>query len=635
MFEIGSVDFSQFHFLRPHWLWGCLPAVLLCFLLWRKEAQSGRWSRAIDANLLPHLLENVGGGRKRWPLLPLLLAWLLALVAIAGPVWEKLPQPVSRKEDALVIIQDLSLSLYAEDLSPNRLTRAIQKLGDILHARKEGTTALVVYSGSAYVVAPLTDDTRTIEGMLTALSPEIMPNYGSNPVEAVTKALQLFKDAGVSHGRLLLISDEVSEADVEGISDLMGKSGSSLSVLGVGTEDGGPIPLGEGGYLKDSEGTIIVPRMNSALLKELAVRNNGRYSEIRLTDQDIDYLLAEDSFLPKDENYRKVEREFDQWREMGGWLVLLILPVALFSFRRGWLLGLALLVPLWGTDCRAMGWQDLWQRPDQQAASALSKGDTKKAAELFETPQWKGTAQYQAGDYNGAVESFGRSDTADGHYNHGNALAKSGRLEEAIAAYEQALKIHPDMADAVANMNLVKKLLEEQQKNEQENQDQQDKGDKSGKDQKQQQGKDNKSGQDNKQQDNGQGQNQEGQGDKQQKGQEGQKGKADDRDSVAGDQNDSKQQAAAKEQADKPEGKDGEKAGQEAKDDSASKKSEAHAQAIAGEEKEPLSEEEQQAMQQWLRQIPDNPGGLLQRKFEYEYSKKRDRQDRKQEGKIW
>ena len=624
MINLNNFDPGLFHFVRPLWLWGCLPAVLFSFLLWRQNAQSGRWIRAIDANLLPHLLESVGGGKKRWPLLPLMLAWILASVAIAGPVWEKLPQPVRQKKDALVIIQDLSLSFYAQDIFPNRLTRALQKVGDILHGRKEGTTALVVYSGDAYVVAPLTDDTRTIEGMAKSLSPVIMPSYGSNPVAAVKKALQLFKDTAVSHGRLLLITDEVTKDDVEAISDLVGKTSNILLVLGVGTEEGGPIPKDDGGFLQDSDGKIIVPKMNRSLLRDLATRNNGRYSDIQLTDQDINYLLAADSILPHEENYRQVEREFDQWREQGVWLVLLILPMALLAFRRGWLLGLVLLLSLWSTESKAMSWQDMWQRPDQQAAAALAQGDSQKAAKLFATPQWKGAAQYLAGDYKGAAETLASTETAAGRYNQGNALAKTGRLEEAMTAYEQALKIDPEMADAKANKDLVEKILKKQQEDKQKQQNKDEKDKKSGQDDK------NKDKQQDKQQD--QKKDEQGQkGDQQEKGKDGKAGE----NGSASDQNKKDSESAAADKAKDSGNKDENKGGQAKQEQAEQKSSAKQKAALTDSDGKPLSEEQQQAMQQWLRQIPDNPGGLLKRKFQYEYSSKRGRRERPQEGKIW
>lgn len=621
---MNSFDFSQFHFLRPLWLWGCLPVLLLCYLFWRQKTRSGRWQRAIDASLLPHLLESLPGGKNRWPLAALLLGWLLAALALAGPVWQKLPQPVRQKVDALVIMQDLSLSFYAQDLSPNRLSRALHKLGDLLRSRKEGTTGLVVYSGDAYVVAPLTDDTRTIDGMLSALSPEIMPSYGSNPVAAVKKALQLLKDTAVSQGRLLLITDGVSEKDLETISDLVGRTHHTLSVLGVGTENGGPIPMQEGGFFKDADGKVVVPKLNRTLLQQLATCNNGRYSDIQLTDQDLHSLLTTAPILPREENFRKVTREFDQWREQGGWLVLLILPLSLLAFRRGWLLGIILLLSLWSTDSQAMSWQDLWQRPDQQAAAALAQNNPQKAAKLFKNRQWQGAARYRAGDYQGAAESFKDSTTATGQYNLGNALAKSGRLQEALAAYEQALKIAPALADAKANRQLVEKILAEQEKQKR----QQEKNGKAGENDKQPNRK--QEGTSAQQDD----KNAQTQNDPDKKG--GKKSSSQAKDTHSAPNVDKKNEQSASTANRDNDAQQPEQKAEQATPAKAEEKEEAEQRPpMAADDQESLNEEQQQALQQWLRQVPDNPGGLLKRKFEYEYSNNQGQRTHRQEGPIW
>jgi len=413
---------SDFHLLRPEWLWLILPALLLFLGLWQARGRSSRWDRAISSSLLPHLLDGQPGGRQRLLLISVLTAWLLAILAVTGPVWQKIPQPVQKKETSLIIIQDLSLSLYANDLSPNRLTRARHKLLDILRNRKEGTTALIVYAGDAHVVSPLTDDSNTIAAMVPDLSPTIMPSFGSNVAAAVTLALQLLKDTGFNRSHLLLLTDEVEEIDRDRIRKLLAGKDVPLSILGIGTEDGAPIPKADGGFLQDDTGAIIVPRLNRSILKSIATDNGGRYSDIRFDDTDLDYLLAAEPLVPEDDEYRLIERDFDQWHEEGHLLLLLLLPVALLAFRRGWLIGIVLLVMLSATESQAMTWQDLWLRKDQQATRAMAASEPAKAATLFESSDWRATASYRAGNYEAAAEIFAEKDAADAHYNRGNSL---------------------------------------------------------------------------------------------------------------------------------------------------------------------------------------------------------------------
>ena len=625
---------TNFHFVRPLWLFGCIPAVVLFIVLWFIRVRSSGWSKAIESSLLSHLLDSTQEKRQGWPLFMLLLAWLLTCLSLAGPVWEKLPQPVQKKENALVIIQDLSLSFYAQDLSPNRLVRAQHKLSDLLKERKEGTTALVVYSGDAHIVSPLTDDSRTIAAMVPSLSPGIMPSYGSNVVDAVKLALGLLKDAGVSQGKMLLLTDEVTGEDAREVTKLLRGKNIVFLVLGIGTSGGGPIPKNDGGFLKDDEGNIIVPRLNREILRDLAEKNGGRYRDVQLNDQDIEYLLAAEALLPNEDEYRQMDREFDQWKEMGPWLLLLILPIALLAFRRGWLLVFVIMILLESSESHAMSWQDLWQRKDQQAAKALQSNDPGKAAELFQTPSWKGVAEYNAGNFAEAADSFAQNQNADNFYNSGNALTKENKLDEALKAYEQALQLNPEMEDAQFNKELVEQLIQQQQQQQQGEGEDNESGDQEKQEDQQGEGEDQQSGQDGQSEKQGeqgkQGQQQTGEENEQDSSVKD-KGDMNKDDGQEQDESAQEQQGEMSEEGEQSKDEK-EMSGRESQEDSSEKQeTEATMQSVEDE----MTDEEKQSLEQWLRQVPDNPGGLLRRKFEYESQLNRERQTPRQNKKIW
>jgi Ca-activated chloride channel family protein len=635
---------TDFHFLRPLWFLALVPAGLLALALWRARLSGSGWERAVNPALLPHLLAYPGGARQRWPLWLLLAGWLVAVVSLAGPVWQQLPQAVRHKEDGLVIIQDLSLSFYAQDLSPDRVTRARHKLLDILNSRKEGLTALVVYAGDAHVVCPLTEDTATIAAMVPDLEPGIMPSYGSNLPAAVALALRLFRDSSLSRGRLLLLTDEVEPGAATAVGKLLRGQDITLSVLGVGTAAGGPIPKGSSGFLQDERGNIVIPRLDSGALAKLAADNGGRYSEIRIDDDDFTYLLGGGPLLPREEEYRQVARRFDQWREEGYWLLWLILPLGLLAFRRGWLLTavlLAILLP--ARPSPALEWRDLWLRPDQQGSRALAAGDPARAAGLFHDPAWKGAAQYRAGNYGGAVESFAQGNSGEQAYNRGNALARLGKLEEALHAYDQALKADPNLDDSRVNRQLVEKLLRQQQQPKPDKDQAKTGPGQSG------QGGQTGDGRKRQQPDHGQGQNSQAAGNNQ---------------SGQGAGQEKKGQAGAADQAGQGGRQGGDRAGQGLPGDNAATRNGAE-QGRAGDDRSgegqrklpgqtgrPASEggkrgkgseaaadtsmrtEQQQELEQRLRQVADNPGGLLRRKFEYQY--RNSRQDEAPDNrKIW
>lgn len=571
---IPSNLFEEFQFLRPLWLLGLVPA-LVCFLaMWRINSVVTAWDKAIDSSLLPYLLDRSKNASQRTPLFLLLCAWTLATISMAGPVWEKLPQPVQKREDALVIVMDLSLSMFAPDHEPSRLDLAKRKLRDILAIREEGQTALVVYAGDAHTVTPLTDDVVTIAALVPSLSPNIMPLFGSNPMLAIDAAINLLDDVEANRGKILLMTDGISGFDQESLlTEQMLDTDYELLIMGIGTEEGAPIRTNDGSLLTDDAGTIIVPKLNKNVLQSLANRVNGRYHDIQLADSDLAYLLS-DLDLLDDEQLSDVEEEFDVWYETGPWLLLLVLPIAALSFRRGWLfsitlvLGSGLLLP--PQQAQAFEWRDLWKTKDQQAAEAFAREEHSVAASLFQALGWQGAANYRSSNYEAAVAAFSADPSADGNYNRGNALAVSGNYEEAIAAYDAAIAIEPDHADAIANKEVIQQLLEQQESEEGENQE----GD----------------SQENQSEQNSESESEEQQENSEQQDQESQEGNED--------------QQEQEQQNQPPEEQESSESNSEQNTPSESSNEEF---------------EEQQALEQWLRRIEDDPGELLRRKFRYQY----------------
>lgn len=627
---------TQFHWLRPAWLLAIIPALMLCIFLWRQKRKAYQWQQLIAPELLPFLLDGKTVQTKKSLLWGLLLAWIIASVAIAGPSWIKRPMPVEKNQNALVILLDLSYSMISEDIKPSRIARARLKIADILRDRKDGQTALLAYAGEAHTVTPISDDSATIVSLLSSMHPNIMPLQGSNTEAAVERGIQLLHDAGATQGDLLLVTDGVVPEAFDKIQSLLAGKKIQLSILGVGTTQPAPIPSTNGGFLHDNSGAIITTQLNSAELTQLAQRVNGRFHEIANNTSDIDYLKPREL---NDDEKPKLERDFDQWIDQGHWFIFLLLPIALFCFRRGLLLSL-LLIPVLSftpSESYALGLDDAWLTKDQQAQRELNKGDAKKAAEQFQSPEWKASALYRAGDYAGAEEAFSNIDTASGHYNRGNALAKAGKLEDSIKAYDEALKRDANFEDAKKNRSLVEKVKQQQdqQKNDQDkNKDDKNKDDKNkddrDQDKKDQQNKEdsdkNKQDQDSKdQQDkNKQEQDQKEQDSKEQESKEqdskNQKDQQQSQSSAADKQNAAQSSSANQAQSNSS-------AAQQAAQASSAGSSAANAQEQAAQiEQNNLSNEQKQALEQWLRRVPDDPGGLLRNKFKYQYQLNRQKE---------
>jgi Ca-activated chloride channel family protein len=585
-----------FHFLQPHWFWALLPLLLVFWLLRRPGDGDTAWRRVCDARLLPYLLVSPERRVSRLPLWLLAAGWLLAVIALADPVWEKQDQPVFRNQAARVVVLDLSNSMLSPDLKPSRLVRARYKVADILRQNNDGQTGLVVFAGDAFAVSPLTSDADTIQALLSPLEPALMPSQGSRVDLGLERAGELLKQAGIRAGEILLVTDGFHDRRALDVAEQLHADGYRLSILGVGTEDGAPVPTGRGGFLRDNQDRIVVPQLDQTALQELAAAGGGSYITISSGDSDIKQLLRQ--LQPGiGDAVEETEMSTDSWQSNGPLLALLLLPLAALVFRRGWLLVLLVMVSVTGVapkPAMAYGWEDLWLRKDQQAARALQEGEPAQAAQLARDPNLRGTAEYQAGNFDQAVEAFEGVAGADAEYNQGNSLANLGRYEEAIAAYERALSAEPDMDDAIYNKDAVERLLQQQQQQEEQQEQQGDPG---------QDGDDQQSGNE------GEQDGESRQDQPNQSGENGEQGSESEPGQQSADAQDEGQNPSEQQEARQAEQHNGDE--EQGAEQSESQTAEAKA--------DPLDSEERQAAEQWLRRIPDDPGGLLRRKFLYQY----------------
>jgi Ca-activated chloride channel family protein len=565
----GLATLGEFHFLRPWWFLGLIPALLVLSLYQWRRRSAGNWEQIINPALLPFLMQGEGKttGKSGWLLTALGLTWALCCISLAGPTWQQLPQPVLKQDSAAILVFDLSPSMLAEDIPPSRLVRARFKLIDMLNSRREGFTALVVYGGEAHTVSPLTEDNNTIISLVPILHPTLLPEYGSNTEDAVAMAIDLATNGGYEQADIILISDGVSSAAFGTIQSMIAQAGKyRLSILGVGTAEGAPISLGNGGFVKDRSGSILIPKLDSASLQRLASSNGGIYREISADDSDIEDLLKITEQIFGDTS-REVDRSFDLWDDQGFWLVILLIPGLLLSFRKG-SVALILIAPLLSLSepTSASIWQDLWQNPDQQGQQALEAGEAAKAQSLFEDSQWRGSAAYRAGDFESAIGEFIQQDSADGHYNRGNALAKSGDLDGAIEAYDRALQLEPEMEDAQANRDLIEKLKQQQ--------DQQQSSDQNN-----------------------------------QQNQDQQQSKSDQSQDPSQEPQQSENQQPQQSENQEP---------QQSEDKEPQQEQEQAQEQPANAEPSEEEQQNQQEIEQMLRQVPDDPGGLLREKFRYQ-----------------
>ena len=328
------MNYADFHFLRPEWLI-ILPFILGLIFLFKTQLLSSRnWLKLIEPELIPYVLSRHQLQEKKYKWWLISITTILILAALAGPTWERLEQPAFRIDQSLVIALDLSRSMNAQDVNPDRITRARLKVLDILKRRQSAQVALIVYSANAFTVTPLTTDSKTIASLVGSLDTKIMPSRGSYPAAAIDKGLQLLKQAGVINGEVLLVTDGGSTSAAIASAKKLKEEGYSLSILGIGSLNGAPIPQEDGGFITDRNGQIAVAKLAMEDLIELTRIGGGKYVSLTADDRDLDSLLS-NRITSSSQGDQSLAT--DQWSEFGPWLLLIIMPIASLAFRRGWI----------------------------------------------------------------------------------------------------------------------------------------------------------------------------------------------------------------------------------------------------------------------------------------------------------
>ncbi len=593
-------------FLRPLYLLLIPVGFGLVWIMYRHYRGQSDWGQLGDEHLIQHLLTSQNLSRQTgWPFLGLVLAWVLACIAMSGPAWERLPGQAADTLRGRMILFDLSKSMDSTDVKPSRLVTAKYKLIDLLKSGAGFEQGLIIFAGDAFIVSPMTDDIDTLTNLIPELNTSTPPSQGSRSDLAVAMALATMQQTGFNQGEIILITDGVSP-DTQNLANNANAYGFRVSVLAIGTENAKPIPIAGGGYLKDNQGNIVIPNINIDALKQVTQNGGGILTTLSLDSSDIEQLNTVKSIVPDlTENTYNANANnrylTDRWIERGPWLLIPLLLLVAMSFRRGWILLILVSLPtIHSEPARAFSWQDLWLRADQQAEQQFSEGKFDQIPDNA-SKSWLGAAQYRLSNFDEAAEQFKQiaPSTADSYFNRANALAKNQQFEEALTEYENALQKQPDFDAAISNYDLVKSLLDQQNKNSQSNPN--DSQNNQTETDQQVNGSD-----DSEQREKNAG-NQNGDPDRDAESNEEQ-------DSKSTENERSNQSDPNKSEPTKNQDKQNETLNQTVEN-----RAETARQADRSAE---MLNEQQQAVEQWLNRVPDDPGGLLKRKFAQQYSQR-------------
>ncbi|TRZ42007.1 VWA domain-containing protein [Robertkochia solimangrovi] len=439
MNEYLPIDWNAFHFLRPVFLWLYIPVIIFGILGFIRFKKKAPWETLIAPHLRPYIIKK---GNERTAIF-MHVMWIIAIslgvIAIAGPTWHQRDVDKQQIESPVFIVLELSASMMSEDIPPNRLERAKFKMTDLLDAKPGARFGLLAYAGTAHSVVPLADDYEIVKDHLNSLQPSVMPFKGAD----LRSGLDLVDSLSVNveaPARIVLCIDDIDETLAGILQAYAGRSQNMLEII--------PFNLNPGSSGQQSAGFI-----DRNIMTKLDGTKGIEVNYLTMDNSDMEMLskrIRENLIYHKDDN----EQE-PQWVDMGWFLMIPMALLLLWWFRKGWVLYLFPLMVL--TSCsKERRFADLWYTRDYQGQRMSDHGDYSNAAERYDEPMRKGVAYYKAGDYEAAKREFKRDSTANGFYNLGITLIKTGDTLMAKMAFDEASRLNPNMENARKNSEVLK-----------------------------------------------------------------------------------------------------------------------------------------------------------------------------------
>ena len=606
---------QDFHFLRPYWLIGLILPVLIYLQSYSQQKAESAWSKVCDENLLDFLLIKSNGEKRKWPMISAVVAVLFLVVALAGPTWSKKSNPALSVENPVMIMLNMSGDMWQKDVSPSRIERAKYVIKDLVKTLKNTESGLIVYSKEPFMITPLTEDAAIIDNLLPALEMNIMPENGDRLDRAIDLAVERMQEAALPSGNIVVLTANVGERF-----DAALESASKAAAVGYDVD------------------IVNMSSQYNDKLKMVAEKGRGLYISY---NKGLDLLIKKINDITAKE-IKQSQNMQTVWNDMGWYFLWLPALLLLGYFRRG-LLVIVVMFLLFGQPVQA-SW---FLNDNQEALKNFKEQNYGAAAEKFTDTQWKASAAYKSGDYDAAFKNFAKGNDVTALYNQGNALAKGGKIDEAIKKYEEVLQQQPDFEDAKFNLEYLKKQQKQNNQNQSKNNDnkqqqnqQQQSEQQNQQQQSEQQNQQQQSEQQNQQQQSEQ-QNQQQQSEQQNQQQQSEQQNQQQQSEQQNQQQQSEQQKQQQSEQQKQQQSEQQNQQQQSEQQNQQQQSEQQNQQQQSEQQKQQPEEQKsvsieasdkqspeerekiRARMQKFRKIPEDKGGLLRAFIKKEYAKKR------------
>jgi Ca-activated chloride channel family protein len=300
------------------WLLLVFPPAMVAFFIWASRKRQALMTLFIQSRLLPGLVSGLSPARQKIRMGCLVLAVVCLIIALARPQSHYGYEVVKQSGVDIVVAIDTSKSMLAEDIAPNRLTRAKLAALDLMQQAKSDRLGLVAFAGSAYLQCPLTIDDAAFRQSVESLDVNTIPQGGTAVAEAIDVALTAFKE-GDNHKVLVLMSDgEDHDSGVAEAAKHAAAAGLRIYTIGIGTPEGELLPIkdaqGHVDHVRDEQGNVVKSHLNEDLLREIATATGGFYLPLRGA-KTIDTLYTHDqgiAKLPKSEHEEKLVKQYHE-----------------------------------------------------------------------------------------------------------------------------------------------------------------------------------------------------------------------------------------------------------------------------------------------------------------------------------